>query len=93
MGIDPQAVKKAQEMASKYPATKQGLMQAIADNGGINKAKEALNVVDKPLVKKGLGFLGINKTDINNVLKDVEGGNNVTTNATNSFMERLKKLR
>ena len=102
MGLDKTKITEAQQIASKYSHDTNGLMQAIKEYGGLNMLKKALKVANNPLVKSGLGKLGV--TD--EMLKGLNGITSLnvnegaippapqnTTSTSSSLMERLKKLK
>lgn len=80
--------KQAIEMATKYQNNIDGLKQAINDNGGMDKFKQALNVLDNPRVSGTLSKLGINVNELKTV------GNQVTntTNSVKDIKTRLSRL-
>lgn len=84
--------KQAIEMATKYQNSFDGLKQAINDNGGIDKFKQAFNMLDNPKVSGTLSKLGINVNDIRNISNQVI--NTVPNNTTNvsDIKNRLSKL-
>ena len=95
---NPQILKQAQEMASKYGNDKNALKQAlplIKQMGGVdvvNRAMQKLNA--NPLAKIALNkMLGVN---VDNVAKELEQPQKTMntqpqTKATNSFKDKLKK--
>lgn len=80
--------KQAIEMATKYQNNIDGLKQAINDNGGMDKFKQALSVLDNPKIANTLTKLGINVNEIKTV------GNQVTytANSVKDIKTRLSKL-
>lgn len=80
--------KQAIEMATKYQNNIDGLKQAINDNGGMDKFKQALNVLDNPRVSGTLSKLGINVNELKTV------GNQVTNtaNSVKDIKTRLARL-
>lgn len=80
--------KQAIEMATKYQNNMDGLKQAINDNGGMDKFKQAVNLLDNPKVSGTLSKLGINVNELKTV-------SNQVTNTANSVLDiknRLSKL-
>ena len=80
--------KQAIEMATKYQNNIDGLKQAINDNGGMDKFKQALSVLDNPRVSGTLSKLGINVNELKTV------GNQVTNtaNSVKDIKTRLARL-
>lgn len=80
--------KQAIEMATKYQNNIDGLKQAINDNGGMDKFKQALSVLDNPRVSGTLSKLGINVNELKTV------GNQVTNtaNSVKDIKTRLSRL-
>lgn len=80
--------KQAIEMATKYQNNIDGLKQAINDNGGVDKFKQALGMLDNPRVSGTLSKLGINVNELKTV------GNQVTNtaNSVKDIKTRLSRL-
>lgn len=80
--------KQAIEMATKYQNNIDGLKQAINDNGGIDKFKQALGMLDNPKISSTLSKLGININELKTV------GNQVTNtaNSVKDIRNRLSRL-
>ena len=75
-------------MATKYQNNIDGLKQAINDNGGIDKFKQALGMLDNPKISGTLSKLGININELKTV------GNQVTNtaNSVKDIKNRLSRL-
>lgn len=82
--------KQAIEMATKYQNNIDGLKQAISDNGGIDKFKQALSMLDNPKISGTLSKLGIDINGIKNISNQVINTN--TSNNISSIRNRLAKL-
>lgn len=80
--------KQAIEMATKYQNNIDGLKQAINDNGGIDKFKQALDMLDNPKISGTLSKLGINVNELKTVSNQVAS----TTNSVKDIKNRLSRL-
>ena len=80
--------KQAIEMATKYQNNIDGLKQAISDNGGIDKFKQALSMLDNPKISGTLSKLGINVNELKTVGNQVAN----TANSVSDIKARLAKL-
>ena len=75
-------------MATKYQNNIDGLKQAISDNGGIDKFKQALSMLDNPKISGTLSKLGVNVNELKTVGNQVAN----TANSVSDIKARLAKL-
>lgn len=82
-------------MWNKYPKNKDGMKQAIEDNGGKNTLDNALNVLkNNPVAKFALNGLGLNIEKMVDELNQTSNTKNLrpTSKTIDSLKDRLKKL-
>lgn len=82
--------KQAIEMATKYQSNIEGLKQAINDNGGIDKFRQALGLLDNPKIANTLNKVGINTDSIRNIGNQVIGTNSSDINNIKNRLSRLQ---
>jgi hypothetical protein len=95
---NPDKINKAVQLWNKYPKTKQGMKQAIKDNGGSSAFDTAVNALKKNTITrfalKGLGF------DIDKIAEELKQSDNQIpnkeyapeNNGFKSLKDRIKKL-
>ena len=93
MKISPQAVGKVKQEMGKYSSDKNGLMQAIADWGGMMMVDNACDFVKRS--PKVSGLLKMANIDVNKIRLDLKGAptNQTKLPSAPSYKERLNQLR
>ena len=87
-------LKQAKQMANKYGADKQGLIQAINENGGMKKVDEAMGYLNNSKVKNALGYFGLSTQKIQNVYNEIKGTSTPQNNtSSNNLLDRFKNLK
>lgn len=99
--FNPELADRAEKELKKYPKTKEGLQQVIAEYGGMAFVDSAVDFATKaPKVKALFDKFKVNpRTLKDNVMKELQTGNQPAStkqkgeNSALSSLERLKKLR
>ena len=62
-----EVVNQAWQTARKYPASREGISQAIKDFGGQQTLRQGLKALDNPKVINTLSTFGVNTEDLKNM--------------------------
>ena len=102
MGANQQmvnALNEAQKLAQKYGNSRDGMIRAVSENGGLPVLEEAMKYVDNPLVVAALNKMGVNVAEIKAMaesLKQTAPTQNLTysnDNVVDGLQQRLNRLK
>lgn len=93
MGIGQDKIQQALQISKNYSKDVNGLRKVINDNGGRNFLDKALNFANNPLVRVGLGKIGVTPEVIEGIKKDLGIAETTNANYGSDIMERLKNLK
>lgn len=104
LGANPQmvsALTEAQKLAVQYGSSKEGMLKAVQEHGGIPALNEAMKYIDNPLVVTALNTMGVNVNELKVMAESLKGNAQPsrTLNApihntvVDDLQQRLNKLK
>ena len=102
MGANPQmisALTEAQRLAAQYGSSKEGMLRAVNEHGGIPALTEAMKHIDNPLVVTALNAMGVNVNELKMMAEGLKGNTvpkantSVSNSVADELQQRLNKLK
>ena len=90
LGLNNQRINQAVNLSKNYSQDLQGLKKAVESCGGMNTVNRALEFAENPLVKMGLGKLGINTATLHSIKNELS---TPTSIPSSQRLEKLKQLK
>lgn len=88
------ALTEAQKLAQRYGNSKEGMLKAVKDYGGIPALDEAMKHIDNPLVVTALNSMGINVNELKVMaesIKNTQPVNNINIPVNNTVVDELQQ--
>lgn len=90
-------------LAQKYGSSREGMLKAVEENGGMSTLNNALKYMDNPLVVTTLSKLGIDVNSLKTMAKSIQQTNgntnsalnpsNYSNNVVDDLQKRLERLK
>lgn len=88
------ALTEAQRLAQQYGNSKEGMLKAVKDHGGIPALDEAMKYIDNPLVLTALNSMGVNVNELKVMaesIKHTQPVNNINAPVNNAVVDELQQ--
>lgn len=102
LGANPQminALSEAQRLSQRYGNSREGMLKAVQENGGIPALDEAMKYIDNPLVVTALNRIGVNASELKVLANSLKGTTPVQNreplkdNVVDDLQQRLNRLK
>lgn len=95
------ALTEAQKLAMQYGSSKEGMLKAVQEHGGIPALNEAMKYIDNPLVVTALNTMGVNVNELKVMAESLKGASQpisrtntpVSNTVADELQQRLNRLK